>query len=61
VKIDLAESDEDILACFSVIRHLRDLEDATSFRRRVRSQQLSGYQLAVLRDALNRQVRPQEG
>jgi len=50
VKIDLVESSEDILACFSVIRHLRDLEDATTFLRRVRSQQLSGYHLAALRD-----------
>lgn len=50
VKIDLAESDGDIVACFSVIRHLRELEDALSFLRRVRSQQLSGYQLAALRD-----------
>ena len=48
--IDLAESDEDILACFPVIRELRDLPDATSFLRRVRSQQLSGYLLAALRD-----------
>src|SRR4029453_13746487 len=48
--VDLAESDEDILACFSVIRHLRDLQDATSSLRRVRSQQLSGYQLVALRD-----------
>jgi GNAT superfamily N-acetyltransferase len=50
VKIDLAESDEDILACFSVIRHLRDLQDAAFFLRRVRSQQRSGYQLVALRD-----------
>jgi GNAT superfamily N-acetyltransferase len=50
VKIDLAESDEEILACFPVIRHLRDLGDATSFLRRVRSQQLAGYRLAALRD-----------
>ena len=39
MKIDLAESDADILACFSVIRHLRDLQDAASFLGRVRSQQ----------------------
>jgi GNAT superfamily N-acetyltransferase len=50
VKIELAESDEDILACFSVMRHLRDLGDATTFLRRVRAQQLSGYHLAALRD-----------
>jgi GNAT superfamily N-acetyltransferase len=50
VKIDLAESDEDILACFPVIRHLRELQDAASFLRRVRSQQLSGYHLAALRE-----------
>ncbi len=50
MRIDLAESNEDILACFPVIRHLRDLEDATTFLQRVRSQQLSGYELAALRD-----------
>jgi GNAT superfamily N-acetyltransferase len=48
--IELAESDVDILACFRVMQHLRDLGDATAFLRRVRSQQLSGYQLAALRD-----------
>ena len=32
------------------MRHLRDLADAETFLRRVRSQQLSGYQLAALRD-----------
>ncbi len=50
MRIDLAESNEDILACFPVIRHLRDLEDATTFLQHVRSQQLSGYELAALRD-----------
>ena len=50
MQIDLAETDEDIRACFPVIRHLRDVEDATSFLRRVRSQQRSGYHLAALRD-----------
>ena len=50
MKIDLAESDEDIVSCFPVMRHLRELQDATSFLRRVRSQQGSGYQLAALRD-----------
>ena len=51
MKIDLAESDEDILACFQVMRHLRgDLSDATTFLRRVRSQQRSGYHLAVVRE-----------
>jgi len=48
--IELAESDVDILACFQVMRHLRDLGDPTVFLRRVRSQRLSGYQLAALRD-----------
>jgi GNAT superfamily N-acetyltransferase len=50
MKIDLAEADEDVLACFPVIRHLREVEDATTFLRRVRSQQRSGYRLAALRD-----------
>jgi GNAT superfamily N-acetyltransferase len=46
--IDLAESDEKVLACFAVMRHLRDLDDATAFLHRVRSQQLSGYRLAAV-------------
>jgi GNAT superfamily N-acetyltransferase len=50
VKIDLAKSDEEIVACLPVMRHLRDLPDAASFLRRVRLQQLSGFQLAALRD-----------
>ena len=50
MKIELAESDETIAACFAVMRHLRDLEDAESFLARVRSQQRSGYRLAALRD-----------
>jgi GNAT superfamily N-acetyltransferase len=50
VKIDLAESDEGILACFPVIRHLRDIQDTAAFLHRVRSQQLTGYLLAALRD-----------
>jgi GNAT superfamily N-acetyltransferase len=50
VKIALAESDQDILDCLPVIRHLRDLQDAAAFLQRVRAQQLSGYRLAALRD-----------
>jgi len=50
VKIHLAESDDEVLACLPVIRHLRDLGDAAAFLRRVRSQRRSGYQLAALRD-----------
>ena len=50
MKVEFAESDADILACFPVMRHLRNLEDASPFLGRVRSQQLSGYRLAVLSD-----------
>jgi GNAT superfamily N-acetyltransferase len=50
VKIDLAESDADVLACLPVMRQLRDLPDALAFLRQVRSQQRSGYRLAALRD-----------
>jgi GNAT superfamily N-acetyltransferase len=50
MKIDIADSDEDILACYSVILHLRDISDASTFLCQVRSQQNSGYQLAVLCD-----------
>jgi len=50
MKIELADSDAEILACFSVMQHLRNLTDATDFLRRVRSQQLSGYRLAAVTD-----------
>jgi GNAT superfamily N-acetyltransferase len=50
VTIHLAESDDDVLACFPVMRHLRDLADAAAFLRRVRAQERSGYRLALLRD-----------
>jgi len=50
MKIELAQSDAEILACFSVMRHLRELQDAQSFLDRVRSQQRSGYLLAALTD-----------
>jgi hypothetical protein len=48
--IELAESDEAILACLPVMRHLRDLGDPAAFLRRVREQQRSGFRLAALRD-----------
>ena len=48
MKIELAESDAEILACFPVMRHLRELESAESFLATVRIQQGSGYQLAFL-------------
>lgn len=51
MKIDLAESDEEVRACFAVMRHLRgDLPDAETFLGRVRSQQAGGFRLAALRD-----------
>lgn len=50
MKIDLAESDDAILACCPVMQSLRELDDASSFLRRVRSQQGSGYRLAALSD-----------
>ena len=50
LKIDLAESDDAILACCPVMQSLRELDDASSFLRRVRSQQGSGYRLAALSD-----------
>jgi hypothetical protein len=50
MKIELAESDEAILACLPVMRQLRDLGDPAAFLRRVREQQRSGFRLAALRD-----------
>jgi GNAT superfamily N-acetyltransferase len=51
MKIAIAESDDEILACFPVMRHLREhLEGPDGFLRRVREQQRSGFRLAALRD-----------
>ena len=50
MKVKLAESDAEILACFSVMRSLRNLESAPDFLRRVRAQQDSGYRVAFVTD-----------
>lgn len=51
MQIDLAESDESILAAFEAMKYLRQFDDATSFLRRVREMQKGGYLLArVVRD-----------
>ncbi len=50
MKIDLAESDAAIMACYSVMRELRERLDEKSFLARVRSQARSGYRLACLTD-----------
>ncbi|MBW2273350.1 MAG: GNAT family N-acetyltransferase [Deltaproteobacteria bacterium] len=48
MKIQIAESDAEILACFPVMVHLRELADAESFLERVRAQEGRGYRLAFL-------------
>jgi len=50
VRIDIAETDAEILACFPVMQSLRNLEDPAQFLERVRFQQSSGYRIAALRD-----------
>jgi GNAT superfamily N-acetyltransferase len=50
MKVEIAESDAEVLACFPVMRHLRDLESAPQFLSRFREQQRSGYRLAFVRD-----------
>jgi GNAT superfamily N-acetyltransferase len=45
MRISVAESDESILAAFDAMKHLRELDDAQSFLRRVRQQQHDGYLL----------------
>ena len=51
MNIDFAESDADILACFPVVRQLRELGDEDSFLSRVRSQQQSGYRIAFVSES----------
>ncbi len=46
--VELAQTDDEIRACFAVMRHLRDLPDAEAFLDRVRTQERSGYRLATL-------------
>ena len=48
MKIELAESEAEVLACFPVMQHLRDFADAASFLEQVRVQQHTGYRLAYL-------------
>ena len=50
MKIGIAESDAEVRACFPVMRELRNLEDASQFLERFRSQQAAGYRLAFLTD-----------
>lgn len=50
MEIKLAASDAEILACFPVMLHLRDFDDAESFLERVRAQERTGYRLAYLID-----------
>jgi GNAT superfamily N-acetyltransferase len=48
MKVEFAESDAEILSCFPIMRHLRNLESAPQFLRQVRAQQVSGYRLAFV-------------
>lgn len=47
MNIQLAETDEQVLHCHFVMRHLRDVE-ASTFLERVRLQERAGYRLAFL-------------
>jgi len=49
--IRLAESDEDVRACFPVMRELRPHLDGSEFLRRIRTQQAEGYTLAALTES----------
>ena len=48
VKPTIAESDAQILACYTVMRELRTHLDEGSFLARVRSQEESGYRIAYV-------------
>lgn len=48
MRIQLVESDAEILACFPVMRHLRDVESPEAFLASVRACRESGYRLAFL-------------
>lgn len=50
MKIQLAASDAEILACFPVMRPLRELEGPEAFLAAVRAAAREGYQLAFLAD-----------
>jgi len=53
VKIELAESDDEIRMAFDAMRHLRNLPNPQAFLDRVRQLQQDGYLLATLRDGGN--------
>jgi GNAT superfamily N-acetyltransferase len=48
--IRLAESDEDVLACYAILAELRTHLDRAEFLRRVRLQRSEGYSLAFVRE-----------
>ncbi len=48
VSIRIAESDEEIAACFPVMQQLRPRLTPDSFRSRVRAQERAGYRLAYV-------------
>lgn len=50
LKIQIAETDQQINACYPVMRELRDHLKKETFVTRVRDQQSSGYVLAFLED-----------
>jgi len=53
MKIQIAKSDEEILACFPVMRELRTQLDASSFVAKVRALESSGYFLVYLQESEN--------
>ena len=50
VEIRLAQTDEEITACFPVMRQLRDHLAETDFLQRIKLQQRGGYRLCYLTD-----------
>ncbi len=51
MNIKLAETDEEIVCCFSVMRQLRDHLHEENFLSQIRWMQAEGYHLAFLEDA----------
>ena len=51
MKVEVADSDEQIVACLPVMQHLRELDGTDAFLRSVRSQQRGGYRLAFIAEA----------
>lgn len=51
MKIQIAKSDKEVMACYPVMQELRPLVEESQFLSRIRDQEKSGYKLVFVRDS----------